>query len=67
MGAEGGIDMTPMRIVSSAVLAGLIFAAPALATAESAEVERQIQETQARMQQLDDEIQAASDQLDEAK
>jgi len=58
--------MTPKRIVSSVLLAGLGFAAPSLATAASDEVERQLRATQARMQQLDDEIQAASDQLDSA-
>jgi len=58
---------SPSWIVSSAVLAGLLFAAPSSATAASAEVERQLLETQTRMQQLDDKIQAASDQLDSAK
>ena len=58
--------MTPKRIVSSVLLAGLGFAAPSLATAASDEVERQLRATQARMQQLDDEIRAASDQLDSA-
>ena len=57
---------SPSWIVSSAVLAGLLFAAPSSATAASAEVERQLLETQTRMQQLDDKIQAASDQLDSA-
>lgn len=58
--------MTPRWIVSCAVLAALLFAAPSLATAASAEVERQIRDTQARMQQLDDAIRAAGDQLDSA-
>ena len=67
-----GCDMSsssshsPRWTVSSAVLAGLLFAAPSSATAASAEVERQLLETQTRMQQLDDKIQAASDQLDAA-
>ncbi len=58
--------MTPRWIVSCAGLAALLFAAPSLATAASAEVERQIRDTQARMQQLDDAIRAAGDQLDSA-
>jgi hypothetical protein len=57
---------SPSWIVSSALLAGLLFAAPSSATAGSAEVERQLRDTQDRMQQLDDKIQAASDQLDSA-
>ena len=53
-------------IASIAVLTGLLFAAPSSATAASPEVERQLLETQTRMQQLDDKIQAATDQLDSA-
>lgn len=51
--------MTPKRIVSNVLLAGLGLAAPSLATAASDEVERPLRATQARMQQLDDRIQAA--------
>ncbi len=54
-------------IVASAVLAGLLFAAPWSAIAASDAVERQLRQTQTRMQQLDDQIQAASDQLESAK
>ena len=60
-----GSDIRSKWMASCAALAGLILAAPSVATAET-DVERQIREMQARMQQVDDQIQAASDQLEAA-
>lgn len=52
--------------VALALGAALAVGMPSVAFATSPEIERQIRETQERMQRLDDRLQAASDQLDAA-